>query len=328
MTVPDKKTSLFFRLNDPLIGQITDEQGFEYFLNATHEAEKLGYWAMFYPDHAMLPNTCSIYECWTLLGALAAMTRKLRIVSIVSPIPLYYPAELARRIASIDHICGGRVIFGAGCGWNPKEFDAYDRSFDPLKIRVEKMVEGLQIMKALWSNERPVTFKGKHYSLRGAELSPKPKQRPHPPVWMGGNSRLVLKAIAEHADAWVPFEQTFTNFKVKIAQLRKFLHARRRDPKELTVALATRMVVSSNRCFVKKKLAGMGINPKTFEYTQSVTGKRHKIMAGTPKECAAQLNEYAEEGANHFVINIQPADRVIEGLRIFAEEVLPETSIV
>jgi probable F420-dependent oxidoreductase len=156
--------------------------------------EASGYQTLVMPDHfgprlALAPA----------LVLAAEATSRLRVGSFVYDNDFRHPAVLAQEVASIDLLTDGRFEFGLGAGWLKSEYDAAGIPFDQGGTRVERMAEALAIIKALFS-ESPLTFEGRHYRLAGLIGSPKPKQRPHPPILIGGGGRRLLTLAAQEAD--------------------------------------------------------------------------------------------------------------------------------
>ena len=153
-------------------------------------------------------------EAWTLLAALAAQTRRLKVGVIVTSNRIRPPAVLAKMAATVDQIAGGRLVFGIGAGGarNPdpavnaiveREYGAYGLEVVSLPAAIAALGESLAICKRLWTEPAPFDFDGTHYTLRGAICEPKPVQQPGPPVLIGaGGERLSLRLVAEHADVW------------------------------------------------------------------------------------------------------------------------------
>ena len=154
-------------------------------------AEKLGfesYWLMdhFYelPVHGSTDEP--FLDAWTLLPAIAAVTERIRIGPMVSPVGYRSPALLARMAASLDHISGGRLNFGFGAGGYKPEYLAYGYTFDePGSVRLAQMREALELMVTMWTQPR-ATYQGEYFRIEHAILEPKPLQKPHPPILIGG----------------------------------------------------------------------------------------------------------------------------------------------
>jgi alkanesulfonate monooxygenase SsuD/methylene tetrahydromethanopterin reductase-like flavin-dependent oxidoreductase (luciferase family) len=129
-------------------------------------------------------------------------THRVRLGTAVLALPLRDPLALAKQVATLDVLSGGRVEFGYGAGWHERETRAYGYEFPPPAVRVARMEEGLTIIRGLWTGE-PTTFAGAHHRVDAAKCLPPPVQRPHPPITMGGGGeKLLLRAVARHADIW------------------------------------------------------------------------------------------------------------------------------
>jgi len=141
-------------------------------------------------------------ESWTLLAALAAQTERLRIGHLVTSNLYRSPPVLAKMATTIDIISSGRLILGIGAGWSSPEQDAYGAPRLSAAERIERLAEACQIIVRAWTEER-FDFEGRYYRLTGVYAEPKPVQRPHPPILIGGSGeRLTLRVVAEHADIW------------------------------------------------------------------------------------------------------------------------------
>jgi alkanesulfonate monooxygenase SsuD/methylene tetrahydromethanopterin reductase-like flavin-dependent oxidoreductase (luciferase family) len=152
-----------------------------------------------------------IFDGWTLLGATAAITKRVRMGLNVTGNLYRHPGLMAKIAVTVDHISNGRLDFGIGTGWNEPEFTQFALPFPSAGDRVTMLHESLKAMKLLWSEPRS-TFKGHFYELKDAIAEPKPVQRPHPPIWIGSKGERMLRLTARHADVWHsnagPFEDS------------------------------------------------------------------------------------------------------------------------
>jgi len=164
---------------------------------AVQLADKLGFWGAVIPDHYMWAEAYgqsqkdSTLESWIALTYLAAKTQKIKLGTIVTPIPFRPPAMLAKMVATMDVLSSGRAILGVGAGWSQTEFEGYS-TWDDSKTRVDKTQEGVELILQLWQKPQ-VDFKGKYYHAKGAILDPKPVQKPHPPLMFGGVGTRMLR---------------------------------------------------------------------------------------------------------------------------------------
>jgi len=166
------------------------------------KAEEEGYDYFLVTDHYMQPNFNGHPEVWTLLSYLAAKTSKIRLGTCVTPLPLRPPTQLAKTIATLDNLSGGRVILGAGYGWYEPEFDAFSTWLQN-RERIAYSREALELMFRLWSDKEPFDVDGR-IKARGVVVEPKPVQRPHPPIWWGGHLPQSLQTAGTLADGWMP----------------------------------------------------------------------------------------------------------------------------
>ena len=148
------------------------------------------------------------YEGWTLLSALAAQTRRLRLGLLVTSNRFRPPAMLAKIATTVDVVSGGRLDFGIGGGSRPghplarREYAAHGLPFHDFAHSVASLAEACTVIRRLWTEAEPFDFHGTYVDLTGAFGNPKPVQRPHPPILIGGRSAPVLRVVAEHADLW------------------------------------------------------------------------------------------------------------------------------
>jgi alkanesulfonate monooxygenase SsuD/methylene tetrahydromethanopterin reductase-like flavin-dependent oxidoreductase (luciferase family) len=171
--------------------RIADEAGFDHLWPFDHLVAL----------HA--PPTTPIFDGWTLLGAIAASTARIRMGLNVSGNLYRHPALLAKMAVTVDHLSGGRLEVGLGASWNEAEFAMFGLAFPGRPAdRISMLEESCRVLKLLWSEER-ATFSGRHYRLSDAISEPKPLQRPHPLMWIGGKGPTrTLRVAAAHADVW------------------------------------------------------------------------------------------------------------------------------
>ena len=167
-------------------------------------AEEEGFESFWVPDHFFggegFPDR-DCYDAWTVLAGLARDTKTIRLGCLVTAAQYRNPALLAKIVASVDQLSGGRVEFGIGAGWKENEYKAYGYDFLAPGDRVDQLVDVLEVCRRLWTEER-ATYHGKHYRIDDAVSAPKPAQRPHPPIWVGGAGPRVLRVAARYADGF------------------------------------------------------------------------------------------------------------------------------
>jgi probable F420-dependent oxidoreductase len=169
-------------------------------------AEANGWYGVWLADHYM-PNTGDttpargdVYECWALLPALAAVTERVRIGTLVSPTSIHHPALLAKRAATIDQLSGGRFVLGLGAGWQLNEHHAYGIELEPPGKRVSRFEEAITIVRSMLADDT-TTFSGEFYDFIDAPADPKPVQAPLP-LLVGTRGPRMLRITARHANEW------------------------------------------------------------------------------------------------------------------------------
>ncbi|MEX0754065.1 MAG: TIGR03560 family F420-dependent LLM class oxidoreductase [Actinomycetota bacterium] len=171
-------------------------------------AEELGFdgaWVFdhFKPLYADPNGPC--LEAWTLLAALAAATERIRLGPLVTGMTYRHPSILAAEALTVDHVSGGRLELAVGAAWFEQEHLKLGIPFPPTGERIERLGEGVQVLRQLLTEDE-VSFDGRYYRLRGATLHPRPVQRPHPPIWIGGTGRRrMLPLVGRYADVWHGF---------------------------------------------------------------------------------------------------------------------------
>lgn len=166
-------------------------------------ADDLGFYSVANYDHfyGLADPAAPTLEGWTTLAAMATIVRQARVSCMVTSVTFRNPAVLAKMAVTVDHISGGRLDFGIGAGWHEGEHRGYGIDFPGPGTRVAMLDEALTVIRRLWTEES-VTFSGRFFTLEDALGEPKPLQRPHPPIVIGGVQPKMLRLIARHADEW------------------------------------------------------------------------------------------------------------------------------
>ena len=168
-------------------------------------------------DHYNLPWSNSTVDAWVALSYMASLTSRVRLGTCVTPIPFRHPAQLAKVVASLDNLSGGRVVLGVGAGWHRPEFEGYSR-WSGDSERVSMTLEAVDLMTKLWAKGR-LTFNGRYYQTRDTVLEPLPIQKPYPQMWWGTTGRRMMNAAARYGTGWIPTTITPASYK----SLRKHL---------------------------------------------------------------------------------------------------------
>lgn len=280
--------------------------------------EELGYDSAWLNDHfipAMGDKQSPHLESWTLLPALAQRTKTIRLGILVTGNTYRHPAVLAKMATTVDYISGGRLNFGIGAGWEEYEHRAYGIPFYTARERAERLDEALQVIRLLWHEDKP-SFAGKHYQLREAEFQPKPLQKPHPPIVVGGQGKKwILPLVARYADVWnAPVVLSPSELKEGLALIRAECERIRRDPcvSEVSIFLPLLNIVDVPLAGAVTRLAA-----------RVVAGPNARnALAGSAEETKARIREYVDAGATQVIITTRPGiDHDL--MRRFAEEIAP-----
>jgi F420-dependent oxidoreductase-like protein len=287
-----------------------------------HLADRSGFhwvsiWDHFYP--AMISpgdaaGTC--FEAVSVMTALAAETRHVRVGSLVYCMAYRHPAVLANAMVTVDHVSGGRMELGLGAGWSQLEFDAYGIPFLPIKDRLDQLEEGVQIIRSLLT--QPVTsFAGKHYRLTEARCDPKPLQ-PRPRIWIGGmGEKRLLRLVAQHADGWnVPFIGPEL-YAQKNRVLTEWCEKEKRRPQDVIRTVNLGLAIGGNAAEAQRKRAAL-----TQQFGAAASFLEPGMLVGTPQEVIDRIGLYVQAGAQWIIVALRaPFD--MEGLRVFIDAVMP-----
>ena len=176
-------------------------------VTAAQRAESLGYDALLLNDHLIINGAADVVTSWgnvyeplTTMAFLAAQTERIKLATSVLILPHRNPILTAKTVATLDQFSSGRIILGIGAGWIENEFDALAINFADRGRRTD---EYLRVCKACWGPD-PISYTGAYHQFQDMHSSPKPVQKPHPPIWIGGSSRAALRRAAEFAAVWQP----------------------------------------------------------------------------------------------------------------------------
>jgi len=249
-----------------------------------------------------------------LLTYAAAVTERLRLGSAVLLTALRSPVHLAKHLASLDHLSGGRLIVGVGLGGNPTVYPAFGIAADR---RAARFAEGIQLMKRLWTEPR-VTFAGEFWKLENAAMEPKPLQKPHPPVWFGAHHPDALRRTAALGDGFMGAGSISTEqFAEEITLLRGFLHEAGRDPAAFPIGKRVYVAIDRDRDRAERRL---GEWFGAFYGRPELAGK--VAVCGDIGECLDGLRRVVKAGARLLMLN--PVFDEMEHLERFASELAPK----
>jgi len=285
------------------------------YARAVQGVEELGYSSVWTFDHMLPfsgPDDRPCFETLTTLSAMAVLTESVRIGVLVNGALYRDPATLAKASAQVDQMSGGRLDFSLGAGWAEREFRAYGLAFPSLAERYGRLDETLEIVRLLWSQER-TTFHGRFYQINDAPCEPKPVQRPHPPVMVGGAGLGSLRIAARHADR-LNLIGSPEKCAERIAVLKRLCAAAGRDFDEIELSVHPALV----------EIAPELSDPEVYAQrtATAVEPQDRQSLVGGPAEALRRLRRYTDVGVNHFVFALgYPFD--LAPLRLLQEEVLP-----
>jgi F420-dependent oxidoreductase-like protein len=274
------------------------------------KADELGLdWASVF-DH-FLPifsdPTGPCFDGLTLLSALAARTSNVRCGNLVVSATYRHPAVLAKIGATIDHVSDGRLELGIGAGWFELEHEQYGIPFWTVRERLERLRETVQILKSLWT-EQETTFDGKHFQLKGAYCEPKPVQKPHPPIWIGGSGeKVLLRIVAEFADGWNVLGMPVDDYAHKVSVLEQHCKDVGRDPAAIRRSFGFQAVLDETEDKARQR-AGDGVMPTA--------------VIGTPEQLVERFAPYVKLGVRDFLLLARPPVDPVT-MELFARDVAP-----
>jgi len=321
------KVQIGLTLPQGWLDEFPTEHPYEQFLfskKVALTAEKLGYVAGYVYDHFVShpsnDRSDTLFEAYMLLSAISSVTSKLRIGQIVTSNSFRHPPLLAKMTSTLDAMSNGRLEFGIGAGWFGYEYDSYGYKFDDLKTRVEQLDESITIIKKMWQNQKS-SFKGKHYSIKNAICNPKPVQKPHPPIIVGGGGKMLMKVAAKHATRYNHPFGTAEILEEKIKLLHKNCKLIKRDHNEIENSVLLRVLVGKDKDDVKDIVSKL--KKKNESIADFIIRSKDSIALGTPDEVTSYLEQYTKIGISYFIVNFIGLSKSLEMISLFSKKVRP-----
>jgi len=308
-------------------GVKTGQGGYSYeeLVKVWGAAEGLGYDSAWLYDHFYALGQDKARPCleaWTTLAALASVTKRLKIGTMVTCVNYRHPSLLAKIAATVDVLSNGRLLFGMGAGRYEEEYLAYGYEFPDLASRIRQLREALIIVQKLWTEE-PASFKGRFYSIRDAVCSPKPLQKPRPRMVIGINrGRKTLPYMAaKYADGLNVTSSSLEDCEAIIAAAKHA--AEKLGRKDLITSWQGFLLIGRTASEVEGRLAKAARKRGMSEADFRKMSLDRGLITGTPDECVNRLREFAAIGVNSFVLGFT-GDVDITPLEIFRDKVVPE----
>jgi len=275
-------------------------------------AEALGYEGGWVQEQIV--GDVPILEPVTLITYAAALTSKLRLGTSVLITVIRNPVHLAKSLASLDQLSNGRIIVGVGVG-GPHIPEAVFGV--PSERRGQRFIEGLQVMKTLWTQPQ-ASMSGEFWRFADVAMEPKPAQKPHPPLWFGARDALALRRAARLGDGWMGAGSSSSVDFIKQADLlRRCLDEERRDPGEFAISKRVYIAIDNDRARAERRLREWF----RMRYKNADMASRVSIW-GNPAECADKLGELVRAGAKHLLLN--PVFDEMEQMELMASDIVPK----
>jgi len=285
-------------------------QTFADVLEIARHAESTGWDGLWFADHFMQDGENArvpTSEAWTTIAALAASVPRIRIGPLVTGNTYRHPAVLAKMAATVDHICGGRLVLGLGAGWQENEHRQYGIPFYTVKERLERLAEACELIKGLFANET-TTFRGKHYQLENAVLEPKPVQKPLPLMIGGGGEKVTLRIAARFADEWNVWGDV-ERLRHKMAILDRYCAELGRPPRAVQRSAVALLFLTDDRALAEKLRSRPAARP---------------MIIGNADEVREIVRAYRDAGVDELIVpdfTLGPRDQKLATLDRFMNEV-------
>jgi F420-dependent oxidoreductase-like protein len=241
-------------------------------------------------------------DAWTTLAALGAVTERIRLGTLVSPVTFRHPSVLAKAAVTADHVSGGRVELGMGAGWHDVEHEAFGFDFPATDVRMSMLEEQAEIVHGLWS-EQVFAFDGRHYRLDDVRALPKPVQDPHPPVIVGGHAGARSARIAARwADEYNVYSRTPEQCRAMRARVAEAWEREGRDPATLRFSLMTGVVVGRDRDEVRDRAAAVIKRSNEDAEPEDWLRGNDALVAGSVDEVVERLRELEGAGVERVML--------------------------
>lgn len=293
--------------------------------------EELGFEGLFRSDHYLSfdhPHERGAFDAWATLAALASITERIRLGTLVSPGGFRHPSELAKAVVTVDHASDGRVELGMGAGWFEREHRAFGFPFPSSAERMDVLTEQIEIVHRLWSEDE-VDFEGRHYRLESCTSLPRPLQEPHPPLIVGGSAGPRSVALAARwADEYnVVFVDPDTARTYR-ERVQAACEAIGRDPGEVRFSVMTRLLVGADEADLRGRAAAlMARIDEDGDVDAFIEGMKPTMAAGTVEQVLERLGEFANAGAERVMLQHLVHDDM-ETVALIGREIVPAAASI
>lgn len=295
------------------------------------EVEQMGFDGLFRTDHFTMgdPPDLDSLEMIVSLAYLASHSQKIHFGPLVAPLSVREPVMLARQAMALDDLSGGRMILGVGAGWSQREHTLFGYNLGDIPTRMARFEEGLEVITRLIRSSEPVSFEGRFYQLREAQLLPRPQRAT--PILVGGNGlKRTLPLAARYADIWNCVDATLEQYKECSAHLDDLLRKNGRQPGDVKRTIFLMVVCYRDQAELDHRLAYLrsaipGLAGKTNAEIIDYVRTAFRAIVGSPQVVIEQLRAFAAAGVEELMLQwFSLAD--FEGIKVIAEEVAPYIS--
>lgn len=319
-------------------GLFLPTDNFSQALGAAKWADESGFYSVSINDHFFSPfgsGQIPQLECYSTLSAIAAVTNKVRLAPAVTAMSFRSPAMLAKMTSTLDQISNGRFVLGLGSGWQRSEYDAHGYPYPSNVERLDQLSDGIKLIKAMWTQEEP-TYHGRYFSIDKAYNNPRPVQKPHPPIMIGGSGKKLLQIAGAEAQianlippiingkdfvqdpaAAIRFDKA--DVKRRIAMLRGFAKDAGRDPDSIEISGIVMLSIARSKsdadAAIKTTATGMGFPSADAARNSPV------LLMGTPDEVKRELRSRIEDfGMTYYIV----FPTTPETRDLLVKEIMPE----
>lgn len=302
--------------------------------NIVNEVEALGFAGLYRSDHFTVypqPPEEDSLELIVSLTYLADHSQRMHFGSLVAPLSFRDPVMLARQVAAIDDLSGGRFIFGVGAGWVDREHTMFGYELGDVPTRMDRLAEGLEVITRLLRSDEPVNYEGQFYQLRDARLLPRPQRAGGPPLLIPASGvKRGLPLVARYADIWNMVWLTPEEFRERSKVLDEALRTVGRPPNAVKRTVMTFLFYGDTPAQLEAQTRSVRrflpeLDDLPLNELLEVLRKDWNSLIGTPEEIVEQINAYAAAGVEELMLEWLDFDN-LDGLRAFANEVLPRLS--
>jgi F420-dependent oxidoreductase-like protein len=291
--------------------------------------ERVGLEGLFRSDHYVSVDEGAIrgsLDAWTTLAGLAARTERIRLGTMVSPTTFRHPSVLGRAATTVDHISGGRAELGLGAGWYEREHRAFGFPFGPLGERMEVFEEQAEIIVGQWTTES-FSYSGRHYVLEDCDALPRPVQRPHPPVIIGGSGkRRTVEVAVRLGQEYNVVGPTVEESRDLRRRMDEACDRHGRDPRTLVLSAMCMVCVGEDTAQAEaraQRLADLGF--EQGDGASVLAENRDSWVCGTVDEAVARLRELADAGVERIMLQHLLHDD-LDAVELFGRELVPAVS--